>query len=1421
MRLIHPVKVIVLAALLLASVVPKTPAAVSVLTYQYDNTRAGANTNETTLTPANVNTNSFGKLFQYPVDGYVYGQPLVVTNVTIPGKGTHNVVYIVTEHDTVYAFDADTFVSTPYWTNSFIILPNTNTVSSGFGAGVDVYGNILPEIGITGTPVVDPVAGTIFVEARTRVISAGNVTNFYHMLHALDITTGQERPNSPANIFATNYPGTGGSNGVINGVTEFDSDGAGHVLWNSLQEQNRPGLLLLNGQIFIAYAQPGDKVPWHGWLFGYNETNLTQTGVICITPNGEAGGMWMGGGAPAADTNGFIYVNTGNGDFNAGASNYGDAYVKFSTTNGLQVADYFSPDNTGFLESHDLDVSSAGMILLPDAVGSATHRHLLFGGSKNDAMFLLDQTNLGQFNSASDQIVQGITNSTSTELFSGPAYFNGSLYVVANGLGVQAYAITNAGINTTPTSTSAAAFASGTTPTISASGTSNGIVWALNIDAFNGGGAAVLHALNATNLGVELYNSSLARDNPGPAVHFTSPSVANGKVYVPARFQVSVFGNAIFLQPPVISPNGGVFTNSQTVTLTNSFSGSTMYYTLDGTTPTTNSVLYAGPFVINKSALVSAVVTYPGAVNSATASASFVNSLSLPPAPWQTTDIGSVAFTGSVYFSNGVFVIKGSGADIYSTNDAFRFVYQTSTGDSTNIAHVTSVQNINVYSKGGIMVRNDLSAGAVNAMVLMTSAEGSSFQYRSINASNTVSSFTASLTAPYWVKMVRIGNTFTGYRSPDGNTWTQQGTITFPMGSTAYVGLAVTSHDNTQLATATFDQVTVNGVTYTNPPPAVALTGPPTNSTYTATASVNISANAAALYDTITGVNFYANSNFVGSVSNQPYTLTATGLGAGSYALTAVAVSSSGLMGTSAPVNITVNAGTGQPYGLTSRAISPAFYNMPMVIPATLPGSIPTNLSQTGVFANTASMTPAAGLIPYIPNTPLWSDAALKTRWMAVPYNGAPETPGQQITFAPTGEWLFPGGTVFVKHFALTVDETNPNVPARRLETRLLVQDINGGVYGVTYRWRADNSDADLLTTSMSENITITNASGTRLQTWYYPSPTDCLVCHTPAATNVLGVKTRQLNGSFTYPGSGVTDNQLRTLNQLGMLNPAFNEAAISGYAQLVSVTNLSADVTNRFRSYIDANCAQCHRPGGTGGEAEFDARYDTALTNQNIINGPVAGNLGFDNAHVVTPHDVWRSILFDRADSVASVKMPPLARNLIDTNAMAVVAAFINSLPGTPALAPPTMTPTGGSFNASASVTLSPPQNATIYYTLDGTLPNTNSTKYTQPFMLTNGVVTVNANAFEFGYNNSVATNNLFIIYPDSLNGSISNGVFYLPFSGVPGLTYILEASTNLTQGQGWVPISTNTPGSSPFTLTDPNAANFPQRFYRAVQSP
>jgi uncharacterized repeat protein (TIGR03806 family) len=388
------------------------------------------------------------------------------------------------------------------------------------------------------------------------------------------------------------------------------------------------------------------------------------------------------------------------------------------------------------------------------------------------------------------------------------------------------------------------------------------------------------------------------------------------------------------------------------------------------------------------------------------------------------------------------------------------------------------------------------------------------------------------------------------------------------------------------------------------------------------------------------------------------YAMTATGLNAGNYTFTAVATDGSGLASTSAPVNITVTAGSGLPYGLTSNGAVPPFLNMP----TTYNGTLPPLLSETGVFSDTPSRTPASGLIPYNPNVPLWSDGAVKSCYLAVPNNGGIITPDEQIRLHPTNSWTFPAGTVFVKNFDLIVDETNPAVPRRRLETQILVRDTNGTVYGVTYKWRADNRDADLLANGLSEDILITNTTGVRTQTWTYLSPSDCLTCHTPAAGYVLGVNTRQLNGNFTYPVTGITDNQIRTLNRLGLFSPAINEASIASYPKLSALTDSRASLEERARSYLDANCAQCHRPGGAG---NFDARYDTPLANQHIVNFPAGVSLGYDNARIVMPKDILRSVLQDRMNtSTPTIKMPPLGRNLIDADAVKVIRDWINSLP-------------------------------------------------------------------------------------------------------------------------------------------------------------
>jgi hypothetical protein len=335
-------------------------------------------------------------------------------------------------------------------------------------------------------------------------------------------------------------------------------------------------------------------------------------------------------------------------------------------------------------------------------------------------------------------------------------------------------------------------------------------------------------------------------------------------------------------------------------------------------------------------------------------------------------------------------------------------------------------------------------------------------------------------------------------------------------------------------------------------------------------------------------------------------------------------------------------------------------------------------------------------------------------------------------------------------------------------------------------------------------------------QTWYYPSPSDCMQCHTPPANYVLGPNTRQLNGNFTYPATGQTDNQLRTLNQLGLFNPAFNETNIATYSQLSSVTNLGVSLQQRARSYLDANCSQCHRPGGTGNT--FDARYDTPLTNQNIINAMVSnGNLGVDNARVVVPQDIWRSVMYGRMNTTdPTIRMPTLARNLIDTNAVQAIGGWINSLPGAPALAPPTITPSGGTFDNSVSIILQPPDPlAAIYYTLDGSLPTSTSALFTGPILLTSNL-TLRANAFESGYNNSVAANATFIINPAQFTAvSLTNGIVHLFFTGTSGQTYVLLGSTNLLN---WMPLATNVAPSGIFEMVDPQASQFSSRFYRTT---
>jgi len=1359
-----------------------TAPVVSVTTYHYDNARSGANTNEVLLTPAQVNTNNFGQLIKYVTDGYIYTQPLYVPNVLIPGQGVHNVVYVASEHDTVYAFDADSNLGA-----NGGLLWKTNLGISALSANGE-FGNrycgtcfpdIIPEVGITGTPVIDPATGTLYVNAATREISG--TTNYVHRIHALNITNGAERPYSPV-IVSGSVPGTG-----------VDSVG-GMMTFNGKQANQRPALTLAGGILYVGYAGYADTDPYHGWLFGYNATNLAQVSIYNTTPNAKTsvfgthaaeGGIWMGGHGIVVDANTNLFFITGNGSFSANTNggDYADTVMKMATTNGLTVADYFTPYNQLALANADTDLGAVGPVLLPDSVGSGTHPHLLAAGGKSGTIYLLDRDNLGHYGASSDnQIVQSVIGATAT-IWSSPAYWNNLLFYQPASSSMKAFTITNGVINTTPVAASASFGAYNGGPVVSANGTNNGIVWVIN--GVGGGATEALYAYNATNISQTLYSSSqiLARDNPGGGIKMITPTVANGKVYVGAQYALSVYGFTTFLATPTISPNGASYTNSVTVTLADATPSAAIYYTLDGTAPTTNSLLYTAPFTVTTTLNVTAIAVKSGAANSGAAAATFIN----------TAAIGNGTGLLGQYWSNTTSVVF------------------------SNVNFATAA----TLTRTGAVVYFNWSNTAPNAVISQTNFTA---RWTGCVQPQYSETYTITTVADDGVRLWLNGQLLINDWTTRTNAATNNATITLNAQQLYNVRLDYFQNTNNAAVQLKWSSAsTASGVIpqtqlypFTNPPPSVVLTAPAFGATYTAPASVTLSADADTPTNQISAVSFYANGTLLGTLSNSAYApsyfLTTTGLSAGSYALTAVALDGSGLASTSSVANITVSAGSGQPYGLATNGNFSAFANMP----TTSGGALPALLSASGVFANTSARTPASGVIPYSPNTALWSDAALKSRYLALPNNGGLITPDEQINFTTNYNWTFPAGTVFVKNFDLVVDETNSAVPPRRLETRLLVRDINGGVYGVTYKWRADNSDADLLTGGLDEAILITNATGVRTQIWIYPSPSDCLTCHTPVANYVLGVNTRQLNGTLNYPATGATDNQLRTLNHLGLFNPAINEANITNYLKLSALTNLSASLEDRSRSYLEANCVQCHQPGGAG--PTFDARYDTPLANQHLTNFPATFSLGVDNACVLKAKDPWRSVLLSRINTTNNEIQMPDFRNLIDTNAVAVITAWVNSLPGTPALAPPAIAPSGGNYFSSVAITFTAPDtNAVVYYTLDGSMPTTNSLRYAGSFNLTTNA-TIAASAFETNFINSAAANALFSVLPVHFTSAsfLTNQQFQLGFVGVIGSNYVLQATTNFLT---WTPISTNTAITNQFNFLDTKATNFPFRFYRVLQ--
>jgi len=550
---------LVLCLAVCSAVFAQTPSQ-GVFTYHNDLARTGQNLNETILSPSNVNSAGFGKLFADPVDGHVYAQPLYVANVVTPDQGIHNVVYVATENNTVYAFDADT-QGAPLWQTSLSINGGTAVPSSDVGTT-----DVVPVIGVTGTPVIDPTTNTLYVVAKTK-----EGPSYFQRLHALDIATGAEKFGGPVAIEAT-VSGTGdGSNGTT-------------ITFDPFQQLNRPGLALVNGVVYIAFGSHGDRDPYHGWILAYDASQLTQRGVFITTPNGYRGGIWQSGGSVAVDEANNLYVMTGNGRFD-GNTDFGDSFLKLvQGGNTLTLVDYFTPFNQANLAASDLDLGSGAPMVLPNQSGAPVSS-LLVGAGKEGTIYLLNRNSLGQFCSgctSDSQIVQSIPGALGGgSNFSTPAFWNNTVYFLAADDVLKAFALSDGRLSTSPTSQATTQFGfPGSTPSVSANGTTGGIVWVLQMHDAARNDPAVLHAYDADNVANELYSSNQAaggRDTLGPAVKFTVPTVVNGKVYVGTETELDVFGVLPDSNAPTITsfaPTSGPVGTSVTISGTN-FTGAT------------------------------------------------------------------------------------------------------------------------------------------------------------------------------------------------------------------------------------------------------------------------------------------------------------------------------------------------------------------------------------------------------------------------------------------------------------------------------------------------------------------------------------------------------------------------------------------------------------------------------------------------------------------------------------------------------------------------------------------------------------------------------------------------------------------------------------------------------------------------------
>jgi hypothetical protein len=703
----------------------------NVPTQHNDIARTGAYTSETVLTPSNVNANNFGKVFYYVVDGYVYAQPLYMTNVTM-GAGTpqagskHNVVFIATEHDSVYAFDADSNLGAngkPLW--KITLLDSAHGAASGatpVPPADTQETDIVPEIGITGTPVIDPATNTMYLVGKTKENGVDIAR-----LHALDNTTGAEKFGGPV-VLAGSVPGNG--SGSVSGTLTF----------NARWENQRPGLLLLNGMIYMGFGSFNDSGPWHGWILAYNAATLKPTGAWSSSPNGSGAGIWESGTGltasvedPVGHPYGSLFTATGTGTIGmsppyTNAMDYSVSVFKLDLTNGVPtVVDDFTPFDAASLTVSNKDQGSGGPVVLPDSVSGG--KHLVAQVGKTGRIYIFDQDNMGGYHpsNTSDPQAKGFVKG---EVYGGIAYWNGHFYIWSTRDALKSFSFANGVLSSTPTSTGAEISPfPGPASSVSANGTTNGIVWNLQTDAYSSLGPAILYAHDANNVATLLYSSSQSafRDTAAAAVKFATPTIASGRVYVGGEYEVSVYGllnGATQAAAPVLSPAGQMYHPSLQITITDSTPNAQIFYTTDGTAPSTASTLYTGPFTISSTQTIKAVAVGNGLVASTVSSETYtlVNQVPTPtfsPVPGNYTTAQSVRIATAWPGSTIYYTTDGT----TPTTSSSQYTGPVSISATTTLKAMATAPNLaNSFVASGLYTIVPNAANSINFSSGFTSA---------------------------------------------------------------------------------------------------------------------------------------------------------------------------------------------------------------------------------------------------------------------------------------------------------------------------------------------------------------------------------------------------------------------------------------------------------------------------------------------------------------------------------------------------------------------------------------------------------------------------------------------------------------------------------------------------------------------------